>query len=744
MADAAATADPGPFGRIVPVPEGVVVEDGASFVASAGEMLKQESAGLGFPSLEVHTIDEFLALAQGQWQLTREDKTGIVQQALLLFENLYPHLPFKKRIYEFAHPVESLSSIRDELQQRDIPDFEFHYRMTCACSLVVDAHTIYGLPEPYHGSIAFLPFQLRSYRDQDKFPRFVITRVMKIEGEPHSFFAPGAEVTHWDGNTADFYVLNSHGRLPGGNYRARLTRGSVFATIRPLTYCEIPEPAAATLHYIPQGSSETHAIRLPWSIATGLGDRTTFPAASFSLSDSVRMTSQADRVMVHREEVTEQRTAEGHLGLGLFAVQPGAANTPAVDIDLQQSSQLPSVFEFQCTDGVRRTGALDPQVLRDPGQSEARFGYIRIRNFGGTSAGANAMVNEFHRILSDVMNARAPGGLVLDIRGNPGGDVQAAERMLQMLTPRRIVPASFHLANTPAVQAVLRRLAKQSINPEALAPAEEVVFRDALAELKPWIDDVEVSAASGDLLTSGHPLTPEADVNAIGQIYHGPCILIIDSLSYSAADIFAAGFQDHAIGLILGVDTNTGGGGANVWTHDYLLGRVPSSQALGLKPLPDGVTLSLAIRRCSRVGLRTGLAVEDTGVIADIQYDPSSVADVLDGFTRAVGLACRIMGARRDFQIVVRQGCVLRDGAVYMDLELENIDFLVFYIDGVKVGEGKVDPGDMISPTVPVPPGDPRPGEITIEGYAQLPDGSGSTGLVLVATNGPQFISDSA
>ena len=56
----------------------------------------------------------------------------------------------------------------------------------------------------------------------------------------------------------------------------------------------------------------------------------------------------------------------------------------------------------------------------------------------------------------------------------------------------------------------------------------------------------------------------------MGQRYHGPVVLITDALCYSATDIFAAGFQDHGIGPVLGVDDNTGAGGANVWTHDLL------------------------------------------------------------------------------------------------------------------------------------------------------------------------------
>ena len=42
-------------------------------------------------------------------------------------------------------------------------------------------------------------------------------------------------------------------------------------------------------------------------------------------------------------------------------------------------------------------------------------------------------------------------------------------------------------------------------------------------------------------------------------------VLLVDALAYSATDIFAAGFEDHEIGLIIGTASGTGAGGANVW-----------------------------------------------------------------------------------------------------------------------------------------------------------------------------------
>src|SRR5207244_2587085 len=92
---------------------------------------------------------------------------------------------------------------------------------------------------------------------------------------------------------------------------------------------------------------------------------------------------------------------------------------------------------------------------------------------------------------------------------------------------------------------------------------------------------------TGSIYSRGYPITSIEAANDIGQIYHGPVILLTDALCYSATDLFAAGFQDHLIGKILGVDPNTGAGGANVWEHDLLV-RITTGTKYELKTLPPG------------------------------------------------------------------------------------------------------------------------------------------------------------
>jgi hypothetical protein len=64
-------------------------------------------------------------------------------------------------------------------------------------------------------------------------------------------------------------------------------------------------------------------------------------------------------------------------------------------------------------------------------------------------------------------------------------------------------------------------------------------------------------------------------VHGVGQVYYGPVVLITDAPSYSATDIFAAGFQDNDVGPVVGTAGNTGAGGANFWSLDTCAAHRP-------------------------------------------------------------------------------------------------------------------------------------------------------------------------
>ncbi len=125
-------------------------------------------------------------------------------------------------------------------------------------------------------------------------------------------------------------------------------------------------------------------------------------------------------------------------------------------------------------------------------------------------------------------------------------------------------------------------------------------------------------------------------------------VLVADAHCYSAADIFAAGFQDNEIGNILFVGSNTGAGGADVMEHKDLVDRFKDNQSRSFKslsPLPCGTGLSVAVRRVLRTGSNGGVPLEDIGLKAkdgDDHYDMKR-EDILGHNESLLAKACQML-----------------------------------------------------------------------------------------------------
>src|ERR1044072_5602194 len=188
------------------------------------------------------------------------------------------------------------------------------------------------------------------------------------------------------------------------------------------------------------------------------------------------------------------------------------------------------------------------RTVRLKGLGEQKVGYVRLFDF--EVGDHRPFVEEFKRVIT--AEEFPQEGLIIDVRGNPGGRIRAGERLLQLFTPRRIMPELFEFINTPLNLQICR-----------LAPK--------VWNLARWADSIAEAVQTGAIYSSGFPFNSEESCNDIGQVYHGPVILIIDALSYSTTDMFAAGFQDNEVGEVLGTSDNTGAGGANNWTYDDLM-----------------------------------------------------------------------------------------------------------------------------------------------------------------------------
>jgi hypothetical protein len=320
------------------------------------------------------------------------------------------------------------------------------------------------------------------------------------------------------------------------------------------------------------------------------------------------------------------------------------------------------------------------------------FGQIRIFTFSVNDP--DAFVQELVRLIELLPQ----NGLIVDVRGNGGGHIFASEFALQTLTPRRVRPEPVQFINTPLNLTIAR---KHKDDPVGI-------------DLGPWFLSMEQATETGSVFSAAFPITPEDQANAIGQRYHGPVVLVTDARCYSATDIFAAGFQDHTIGRIIGVDDNTGAGGANVWTHGLLkqLLEVPEPEATTpYRALPKQAGMRVSIRRTLRVGPQSGTPVEDLGVIPDVRHKMTK-DDVLNGNVDLLARAGQELSAMpvRKLRVTATQS-----GAnLTVQLQVSNLDRADIYVDGRPRGSMNI---SSASASLAVP-GVPGASTVRVEGYS--------------------------
>ena len=166
--------------------------------------------------------------------LSRADRRRIVDQALVLIEQNYVHLPHKAAMHA-VNPVQRLRLLRarlDGVDARTLPSAaSFHAEMSEIFHSLRDLHTNYLLPDPYRGRVAFLPFLVEEFFE-DGVARYLVTKV--AQGADVGDLGPGVLVTHWNGMPIDRAVEVNAARYAGSNAAARHSRGVESLTIRPL------------------------------------------------------------------------------------------------------------------------------------------------------------------------------------------------------------------------------------------------------------------------------------------------------------------------------------------------------------------------------------------------------------------------------------------------------------------------------------------------------------------------------
>jgi hypothetical protein len=602
------------------------------------------------------TVDEFLNPRDSpRPRLSLDDRLTLVDEAIKILDGLYVHLPVKRAMYA-VDPVRRLQLLRFRLEQSqrqqasgddpdpaELDDLWFHREMIDTFTSVRDLHTMYVLPEPFGRAVALVPFQIESYFGENRKRRYIVTNVISdldwLGGRRPDDFIPGVEVEFWNDVRIERAVELVGEHNSGSNSAARLSRGLARLTIRPLARALPPDEEFATVRYRTlDGQSSTY--RIPWGIVV------LKQAADVPLDGAVirGMYEAMDYESDFIREVSKQLYAPYPRKDSKW--QPYERSTDK-GLDIVEEMEIPA--EFHSLIQAKRFSF-----------DGAQYGYLRLRSFS-VNTGDKDRPNRFVALISELAGSMPENGLIIDIRDNPGGYVPAAERLLQLFTPLDIAPEPAQFIATPLSVWLCEKL---------------------LASFEDWLPSLEDAMRTKAMYSLAFPLTDIGERNDIGQRYYGPVVLITNALCYSAADIFAAGFQDHRIGCVLGIDDSTGAGGAQVFMHSSLLKLLEPTNGNRLSPLPGGADLRFATRRTLRVGDNDGKQLEDLGVKPDILYCMTR-DDLLYRNFRLIQEAVKSLGAQKRYRLREIDGSVQQlDGAVCATIEAENFSRLDLGVDG--------------------------------------------------------------
>jgi hypothetical protein len=563
--------------------------------------------------------------------LTGAERLRLIDGIERVVDGLYTHLPLKRARYGFD-PVQRLRILRTLVAE--LTDDAFHVQLADIVTGLRDAHTRYAGPASLSGKVAALPFLVEMIGSAAS-PSYLVTHV--APGLDDSF-GPGVLLEYWNGVPIDRAVQRHAEQEVGGRPDSLRAWAVQSLTLRSLRYGPPPDEHWVVIGYrtVPaDGGSdgESREIKIPWQVVDP-NEVAPERAPSGRRSKALRRTLAVDPA----SEAVRRAKMLLFAPHALTGEQPSPA--PAAARPSGPNALPASIID------TRLTRTLKAMSIEAP---DGPFGYLRIYAF---DTQPEPFIAELVRLIPQLPDR----GLIIDVRANPGGYIWAAEQALQLFTPNQIQPTRFSALATPFTRQIS-------------------TIGDLAEDLRPWKASLDAAVRNGEPYGQPIPITDPAACNELGQQYGGPVVLVGDSTTYSAGDLFSAGFVDNGIGPFLCVGSATGAGGANVWNYAELRQALAGSAA-ALPALPDGIGLSFAYRRATRSGPSEGLPIEDVGV-EGIPYAMTR-DDLLHGNVDLIA-KCIAMLAEQPFSRLV--ATVDRTGRS-IRVSTSGLDHLDMFVDG--------------------------------------------------------------
>lgn len=504
-----------------------------------------------------------------QQTLTENDKLNIINNAANVLEGFNPHrfIHLNKLHFDPAAHLRDLIPTMNKFS-----NFEFHRKVKKIFSRMNDFHTLYQPPEPLRSSVAALGFSVSSYYKPGK----------RIP----TYFIPGTNFTvlRVDGVPVDQYVLTLGMKGFGSNIASRRSNGLVALTIRSID--RDPIPTNETTLLLLTDDVKKYTLQAEWFYVTIASNNS---SNSTSESGKSRNTSS---IAISK--------APHDTGVELYNIQLFKQFGPSVKM-----TSSPTIKDIPVPKLAR-----DFYSAKEIKTSFGTFGYIKILTFDpDVPTGTNEisfllyLLQEFANTLF-TMNYT---NMVIDIADNPGGAVFVAKYVFEYFT---------HL-NVPPIP-VVSRATNLTLSMYSSTKSSSETSRMYHAAVQESLEIGEqFTGPVAYLFNSSNIYDAFMTSPRAPQLFFGNFVLVVNAQSYSAADLFASWVRDTKAGLVIGLNSATGGGGATVSKFSTLQNNFPNAFP---NTLPQDIDFTTADIRIFRNGRVSGTLLENSGVQPNKRY----------------------------------------------------------------------------------------------------------------------------
>ena len=541
----------------------------------------------------MHQLSKAVALAliatAAFGQLTIDQKTSDFMNVAAVYNKNYGPYEWKRDAIGFdllniAPWLDKVVATRNDL--------DFYEVMVSYIASLNDAHDYYQVPSNW---AARLNFGVDIYDG-----KLLVDTINRLRLPAAEFpFLNGYELVSIDGKDAQKILDSLLQYEIAANPRSTRRLAASLLTVRPQSLmphaADVPE-ISTVIFRRPDGGLE--AYRIPWTKSglplTGVGKYTMLSSAAQG-----RLRS-ADRVEDEPDPDAPPDYMRPLLKLWNCQLPDRAVNGFGSQFPIFVNSMPPS-FKL-------RLGGLPADVFFSGTfvAGEYTIGFIRIPDYA--PANPTTALATFQKEID--FFGKNTDGLIIDEMRNPGGSVSYLNQLMSLLIPATWRSIAFEVRATSswvasissAYESAKAQGAPQSILDQLLFIKSAIVSANRANRGRTVpipLDDVTIDRS------------PALDNKGNVIAYDKPLMVLVDEMSASGGDAFAATIQDNARGPLLGWRTMGAGGNVTRWeAGDYSLGSVTLTESLMNRKNPIVTSDYPTAPYVENIGVRPEISVD--------------------------------------------------------------------------------------------------------------------------------------